>query len=527
MTSEPDVFTVEVVRQALTSIAEEMSLVVMRSARSPLLRDAGDHSSALVAADGGIIAQGRDLPIHLGVMAFSVRETIRRIGVERLAPGDIWYVNLPESGGNHLPDVKAIRPIFHGGELVAFALSLAHYGDIGGATPGSYTPWATDIWQEGFRIPPTRVFAEDRPVDDTLDLILANVRSHDVIRGDLLAQAAATRVADRRLKALLAVHGADTFRAVVARLNDLTENQVRETIRSLPRGVYDGAYALDDRHPDGRHVTIRVRVTIEDDSAVFDFSETDDAVEAPVNGTPYVAAAAVCFFVKAIAAREVFHTDGVFRAVRIVTRPGSLLQPPPTYPVVLGNHETSNRCVDAIMRAMATCVPDRVTAGGCATAAVLIFSGQRADGRWWTFYETHGGGEGAHADRDGLSVTRCLLSNMPNTPAEIVEGEYPILVRTQAIRDGSGGAGRHVGGDGMRRVYEVVGDNVGFTAMLDQCVVAPYGLEGGSDGLPFSLTLVAADGTRKPLETRGYRRLVRGDQVILETCGGGGFGSPA
>ena len=193
-----------------------MSLVVMRAARSPLLREAGDHSSALTFADGGVIAQGRDLPIHLGTMGFTVREFLKVVDKNRLAPGDIWYLNLPEVGGNHLPDVKAVRPVFYQGEILAFAVSLAHWEDIGGATPGSYTAHATDVWQDGFRIPPTRFFANDQPIDETLNLLLANVRTHEVIRGDMFAQAAATRVADRRLQALFETHGVDTFASAVA-----------------------------------------------------------------------------------------------------------------------------------------------------------------------------------------------------------------------------------------------------------------------------------------------------------------------
>lgn len=527
VTKQPDVFTVEVVRQALASIAEEMSLVVMRAARSPLLREAGDHSSALTAADGGVIAQGRDIPIHLGVMGFAAREFLKAVGRERLAPGDVWYLNLPEVGGNHLPDVKAVRPVFHEGELLAFAVSLAHWEDIGGATPGSYTAHATDVWQDGFRIPPTRFFADDEPIEETLGLLLANVRTRDVIRGDMLAQAAATRVADARLQALFETHGPETFKAVVERLDDLTEEQTRAAIRALPDGVYEGEDCMDDVGPDGGHVAIRVRVVIDGDDATFDFSATDDAVEAPVNATPSLAATAAGFFVKAVSRHEIFHADGFFRAVKVVTRPGSVVNPPSSYPVVLGNHETSQRCVDAIMRAMAGCIPDAVTAGGSASAAVLIFSGRWPDGRWWSFYEAHGGGEGGRADRDGWSATRVNLANVMNTPAEMIEAQYPIVVSRQALRRGSGGRGRHRGGDGVVRVYEMLGEDTRFAAMLDRCKVPPYGLFGGESGAPYELRRVSADGTEEAIAGRGHYRLKRGEKIVLSTAGGGGYGEPA
>ena len=526
MSGQPDVFTVEVIRQALASIAEEMSLVVMRAARSPLLREAGDHSSALTSADGGVIAQGRDIPIHLGVMGFAAREFLKVVGKERLSPGDIWYLNLPEVGGNHLPDVKAVRPVFFEGELLAFAVSLAHWEDIGGATPGSYTAHATDVWQDGIRIPPTRFFADDQSIEENLGLLLANVRTHDVIRGDMFAQAAATRVADTRLQSLFAAHGAETFKAAVAKLNELTEEQTRETIRSLPDGVYEGEDWMDDIGPNGDHVAIRVKVTIDGDAATFDFSDTDDAVEAPINATPSLAATAAGFFIKAVSAHEIFHADGFFRAVAVITRPGSIVNPPTTYPVVLGNHETSQRCVDAIMKAMATCLPDMVTAGGSASAAVLIFTGQWSDGRWWSFYEAHGGGEGGRTDRDGASATRVNLGNVMNTPAEMVEAQYPIVISKQALRNGSGGRGRHRGGNGVIRVYEMLGEDTKFAAMLDRCKVPPYGLFGGEDGQPYVLRRVSSDGVESIIEGRGHYRLKKGEKIILETGGGGGYGEP-
>ena len=527
MTNQPDIFTVEVIRQALASIAEEMSLVVMRAARSPLLREAGDHSSALTFADGGVIAEGRDLPIHLGTMGFTVREFLKVIDKSRLSPGDIWYLNLPEVGGNHLPDVKAVRPVFYKGEILAFAVSLAHWEDIGGATPGSYTAHATDVWQDGFRIPPTRFFAGDQPVEENLNLLLANVRTHDVIRGDMFAQAAATRVADARLQDLFEAHGVETFESAVAMLNDLTEEQTREAIRDLPDGVYEGEDRMDDIAPNGEHVAIRVKITIDGEVATFDFSDTDDAIEAPVNATPYLAATAAGFIIKSISKQEIFHTDGFFRAVNVITRPGSLLQPPTSYPVVLGNHETSQRCVDAIMKALVPCIPEALTAGGAASAAVLIFAGQWPDGRLWSFYEAHGGGEGGRTDRDGGSSARINLANVMNTPAEMVEAQYPIVVSKQALRRGSGGRGRHWGGSGVVRVYEMLGEDTKFAAMLDRCKVPPYGLLGGENGQPYVLKRVTCEGEESVIEGRGHYRLKKGEKIILETCGGGGYGEPA
>ena len=479
-----DPFTVEVIRHALTAAAEEMSFVVMRSARSPLLREAGDLSSAITDHKGDLIAQGRDIPIHLGVMSFTVKKFLERVPAERLRPGDVWFLNLPEVGGNHLPDVKAIRPIFLEGRLFAFAVSLAHWGDIGGAWAGSYFAAATETWQEGVRIPPLRLCTADGIDEEKRDFLLANLRGPAEREGDLLAQVAATRAAEGRLTRLCEEHGAATIRAALDRLDDLSEAQMREAIAGLPDGVYDGEDFLDDDGPGGKPAAIRVRVEIAGDRASFDFSGTDDAVAGPLNTTPFVAMAAVYYAIKAVAGPEIQPNGGCYRALEVRTRPGSILDPGIDKPVVGGNHETSQRAVDAIMRAFAHAVPERLTAGGSTTAGLLIFGGTRRDGATGTFYETHGGGEGARTDRDGVPVVRVHLTNTMNTPAEIVEAEYMIRVDEQRLRSGSGGKGRHRGGEGMIRSYTVLGEGLTLTTMFERRVVPPYGLMGVRQGEP-------------------------------------------
>jgi N-methylhydantoinase B len=229
-----DPFTVEVIRHALTSAAEEMSLVVMRSARSPLLREAGDLSSAITDATGELVAQGHDVPIHLGVMSFTVKAFLERVPAARLRAGDVWILNLPEVGGNHLPDVKVIRPIFAEGRLVAFSAQLAHWADIGGAAPGSYYAAARDAWMEGLRIPPTRIFLDDQPEAEKIALILANVRGPGEREGDLMAQVAAARVADSRITEIAARHGVEALVAAMGILHARSEAQMREAIGAFP-----------------------------------------------------------------------------------------------------------------------------------------------------------------------------------------------------------------------------------------------------------------------------------------------------
>jgi N-methylhydantoinase B len=523
----PDPVTLEVVRNGLYAIAEEMSVIVMRSARSPLLKEAGDLSSALTDAEGRLIAQGRDIPIHMGVMGFTVKELLRRIPADRMRDGDVWFLNLPEVGGNHLPDVKAVRPVFFGGRLVAFAVNLAHWADIGGAVPGSYVPSATECYQEGLRISPIRLFSADGPERPAIDLVLANLRGRDEREGDLFAQFAADDVAARRLTELFERYGVETLQACFERLHAESEAQMRAALAALPDGVWEGLDWLDDDGVDDRPVGIRVRIEKRGDEATFDFTGSDAQTRGPVNTTYFIACSAVYYAMKALIAPDVPPNEGCYRPLHVIAPRGTVLNCDPDRPVVGGNHETSQRVVDAIFKAFAPVLPDRVPAGGPTTAGLLIFGARQPDGRWAVFYEVHGGGEGAMASKDGMSGVRVHMSNVMNTPVEVIEGEYPVVVEEQALRPGSGGAGAHRGGLGFRRAYRVVGAEVTLTSMLERRVVPPYGLGGGSDGAPYRITLNPGTPAERAIKGKETLRLAAGDLVVIETCGGGGHGAPA
>jgi N-methylhydantoinase B len=473
-----------------------------------------------------LIAQGRDIPMHMGVMCFTVKEFLKRVPAGRLRPGDVWFLNLPEIGGNHLPDVKAIRPVFAEGALQAFAVSLAHWADIGGAVPGSYVPNATDAWQEGLRLPPVRLFSAEGPEREKLDLVLANVRGADEREGDILAQMAASRAAEQRLQELFARHDTGTVQNAIAKLHARAESQMRAALAQLPRGIHEGEDWLDDDGAGGEPIPIRVRIELDGDRAVFDFSGSGDAARGPVNTTPFIAAASVFYAVKALVGPGIQPNGGCYRPLQVITRPGSVLEPGPERPVVGGNHETSQRVADAIFRALEPAVPELLTAGGPTTSGLLLFSGRRDDGAWTTLYETHGGGEGARCDRDGMPVIRVHMSNVMNTPAEVIEAEYPIRVERHELRRGSGGAGAHRGGDGLHREYRVLCDDMSLTSMFERAVVPPYGLQGGAAGAPFRVQVTTTSGETYALPGKANVRLGRGDKVIVESCGGGGYGPP-
>jgi N-methylhydantoinase B len=522
--NRPDPFTLEVVRHALSGAAEEMSLIVMRSARSPLLREAGDLSSALTDHEGYLIAQGKDIPMHMGVMSFTVREFLKIVPVDQLHEGDVWFLNLPEVGGNHLPDVKAIRPIFADGQLQVFAVSLAHWADVGGAVPGSYVPGARDAWQEGLRISPLRVFHIDGIDREKLNIILSNVRSPKEREGDILAQMAATRAAEQRYILLCKEYGTSVVRQSIVHLHNLAEIQMRDVISSLPDGTYLGEDYMDDDAAGGPPLPIRVKVTIVGSEATFDFSGSGDAARGPINTTPFIAAAAVFYVMRALFAPDIPPNGGCYRPFKVITRPNSILEPGFEKPVVGGNHETSQRIADALFRAFESFASDKLTAGGPTTSGLLLFAGRREDGRWTTLYETHGGGEGARRDRDGVPVLRVHMSNVMNTPAEVIETEYPLEVLFQKLRMGSGGAGRHKGGEGLHRCYRATVDDISLTSMFERAVIPPYGLQGGENGALFKVEIVRADGSRFLLSGKENIRLDRGDVVIVESCGGGGYG---
>jgi N-methylhydantoinase B len=521
-----DPFVVEVIRHGLSAAAEEMSLVMTRSARSPLLREAGDLSSAIMDAEGGLVGQGRDIPIHLGAMAYTVRELLKVCPAAGMREGDAIIYNLGALGGNHLNDVKVARPVFVEGRLVAFALSLAHWPDVGGTWPGSYLAKAVDTFQEAIRIPPLPLASAagvNRPV---LDFILANVRDPVSCEGDVLAQLAATAAAERRIHELCARHGTGVFVSAMARLHDLSEAEMRAAIADLPDGIYEGEDHLDDGGPNGEPSRIHVRIEIRGDEATFDLSGSADRVTTFCNTTPFIARSAVVYAARIMSGRDMQQNAGALRPLTIITRPGSILEPGWKAAVAAGNHETSMRIVDAVFKAMEDIIPERLSAGGPATSGLLAFAEPLPDAGWRMLYEVHGGGEGARHDRDGSPATRVHLTNTSNTPAEVIEANYAIRIERQAIRRGAGGSGLHRGGDGVIRSYRVLAPSMWLTTCVERRRIAPYGLQGGEPGAPYEITL-ERDGASEALPGKANLLLAEGDLVTIEGSGGGGFGRPS
>ncbi|HEV2438818.1 MAG TPA: hydantoinase B/oxoprolinase family protein [bacterium] len=520
-----DPVTLEVVRHAVLSVAEEMRAVLMRSARSPVLKEAGDLSCALTDAQGQLVAQGRDIPIHLGVMAFTVQEFLRRVRPSALHEGDVYFTNDPEVGGNHLPDVKAIAPVFHRGQLVAFAVNLAHWPDVGGARPGSYVATARDRYAEGLCIPPVPLFVRGAPNDAMLEMVLANVRGRDERRGDILAQCAANAVAAARLREIFERFGVEPVHRCLGRMLDESERLMRRAIASLPAGEYAGEDWLDGDGVEDLPVRIAVRVRPAGDDLHVDFDGSAPETRGPLNATRFVTASAVFYAMRALLGPEIPANGGCYRPIHLRIPDGTVLHPGPEAPRVGGNHETSQRVVDAVFRALAPVLPDRVVAGGPGTSGLVMFGGRHEDGRPFVLYEVHGGGEGASRARDGTNAVRVHMSNVMNTPVEVIESEYPLRVECCELRPDSGGRGRHRGGLGLRRSYRVLGEHAELSTMIERSRVRPWGVFGGGDGAPFRVTCERA-GERIPVGAKENRDVRRGDLIVLDSSGGGGYGPP-
>jgi N-methylhydantoinase B len=520
-----DPITLEVVRHAVFSIAEEMRGILMRSARSPVLKEAGDLSCAITDAQGRLVAQGRDIPIHLGVMAFTVQEFLRRVPASQLHEGDVYFTNHPDVGGNHLPDVKAIMPVFHRGRLMAFAINLAHWPDVGGARRGSYVATARDRYAEGLCIPPVRLFVRGEPDEAMLEMVLSNIRGREERRGDILAQYAADAVAAARLREMLQRVGADVVSGCMDRFLDESERLMREEIAKVPPGEYAGEDWLDDDGTGDVPVRIAARVRVAADTMRIDFDGTAPETPGPLNATRFVTASAVFYAVRALLGPEIPANAGCYRPLQLHIPEGSILNPGPEAPRVGGNHETSQRVVDVLLRALAPALPDRIVAGGAGTSGLVMLSGRREDGRPFILYEVHGGGEGAGAGRDGTNAVRVHMSNVMNTPVEVIESEYPLRVERCELRPDSGGRGRYRGGLGLRRSYRVLCDHAELSTMVERVRVPPWGVFGGEDGAPFHVTCVR-QGQRVEIRGKENRDLQQGDLIVLESGGGGGYGPP-
>lgn len=526
-----DPATFEVVKNSLYAAAEEMKVVLAKTAYSPILKVAGDYSCGIFDRAGEMVAQGPDLPIHLGSMPDAVKAVIS--ASENFRPGDVFIHNDPYFGGSHLPDVNVISPAFHGDTLLGFACVRAHWPDVGSASPGSYGA-VTEIFGEGLRLPPIRLYTAGELNRDVDAIIFANVRTPEERRGDLNAQVAANRRGSQRLSDLAAKYGADTLLRIMGEVMDYSDTMMRALLRELPDGegafedFCDGDGILEAGSDTDETFTIRMKATKRGDTLTVDFEGSDPQVAGPMNAPLSVTASGVFTSVKMIVdpTSMIPPNSGCWRSVTVKAPEGSVVNATFPAPVVYANHEMSHRVSDMLFGAMAGFMPDRVMACSQGTSAVLTLGGvDHRNGNRYVSYETIKGGFGARPTKDGINCVASGISNTMNTPIEVLEMSFPVRVEYYEITADSGGAGRYRGGNGARRAWRVLGNDAQASICLERTKSAPFGLAGGKPGAKARIAIETPDGKTRDLNSKGGFAAPGGSRILLEVPGSGGYGA--
>ena len=525
-----DAVTLEIIRNQLEGVAEEMGEVLVTSAYSPNIKERRDCSTALFDSTGRLVAQAEHIPVHLGAMP----EAVAAVLDHDPQPGDVFVLNDPFAGGTHLPDVTMVSPIsLDGGEagaesertddeIVGYAVSRAHHADVGGMTPGSMPAGARDIQQEGLRLPPTRLVAGGEIDADVRELILANVRNARERWADLRAQLAANERGGERLRALLADHGREELLAAFDAVIDYSRERVESELAELPDGTWKASDVLEGDGVTDADVPVEVAVELDGGHVRVDFTGTAGQVAGNLNAPLAVAKSAVYFVVRCVTDPEIPPNQGCYEPIDVHVPEGTLLNPDAPAAVVGGNVETSQRVTDVTFAALADAAPDVVPAGGQGTMNNLTIGGRTNEDSTgeFSYYETIGGGFGARPDKDGMDGVQVGMTNTLNTPIEALEAAYPLAVERYALRPGSGGAGRYRGGLGIERSVKLETDAT-VSLLTERRRTAPHGIAGGEDGATGENRI---GGERVPAKTT--REVEAGTTVTILTPGGGGHGSP-
>ena len=518
-----DPITLEVLRNALEAIAQEMGGVLKRTSFSPNIKERMDASCAIFDAKAQLVAQAEHVPVHLGSMLKAVGPTIAAVG--RLDPGDVVIVNDPFVGGAHLPDITLIAPAHIGDTLVGYVATRAHHSDVGGMEPGSMPGKSSEIYQEGIIIPPVRLYARGELQTDVMRLILANVRTATERRGDLNAQLAAIRIGERRLNELVERYGvcvlAEGFDAIL----DYAERRMRNRIAELPPGSYVAEDRLDDDGSSDEPVVIKLRLDVTRDKLTLDFAGSAPQRRGNINAVAPMTHSAVFFAVKILTDATIPANTGILRPVEIRIPAGSFLNAQLPAAVCAGNTETTQRVADTVLRAFAQLAPNRIPAASQGTMNLIGVGGiDPRNGRSYTYIETIAGGQGGRPAGDGMDGVQCNMTNTMNTPIEALEISYPLRVERYEIRENSGGAGHHRGGHGVIRSLTVIDHEARVSLQSDRRRFPPYGLHGGSDGTTGRNWVRDWDGNVRDLPGKVSLTLHAGETVGVETPGGGGWG---
>ncbi|MBU0964896.1 MAG: hydantoinase B/oxoprolinase family protein [Proteobacteria bacterium] len=517
-----DVIEVEVFNKLFASIAEEMGIILTRSSFSSNIKERRDFSCAIFDARGDLVAQAAHIPVHLGAMPKTLQHVLDS---HCFNPGDVVIVNDPFHGGSHLPDITLVEAVFAvSGKPLFYAVNRAHHADVGGKNPGSMG-FVTDIADEGVLIPPTLLACRGKINEDFLAGFLAKVRNPEERQGDLRAQLAALKRGRTRLLELHAKYGTQHIDTIIGQLQGYAERLMRATIAGLPDGTYGFCDFLDNDGITKKKLPIRVELTIDHDEVVADFSSSADQVGSPLNTVESVVTSATLYVFQCLMGEGFPINQGSYRPIRIITRPGSLLNAQPPAPVAAGNVETSQRIVDTLFGALAQASREKIPAASCGSMNNIAIGGMdHRTGRQYTYYETIGGGMGARPNSPGISAIHTHMTNTMNTPVEALEHSFPLQIEKYAIRYGSGGEGKEQGGDGIIRTYRFL--STGQVSLLtERREIPPYGLQGGSPGRKGENLLIHQNRIKK-IAGKTNLAAQAGDRLIIKTPGGGGWGSP-
>jgi len=523
---EVDPILLEVLRNRLDAIADEMELTLLKSAASPIVKEGLDASAALFNVQGETIAQAAAIPIHLGALQFAAKRLVSAFPPATMQDGDAFLLNDPYDGGTHLPDITLAVPVLTEGRAVALACTMCHHQDVGGRTPGSVPTDATELFQEGIIIPPTQLFRAGTLDENLLGLLRRNVRLPDTFTGDLMAQVAAGRLGGTRLGELFARHGTAVVLAYIDELLTRAETLTRREIEAIPDGTYTFADWLDNDGVDDRPVKIQVAVKVQGSAMTFDFTGTSAQVRGPFNSVPASTLSAVYYAIRAVSDPTIPNNGGCFRAVDAVLPEGSLVNPRPPAPVSCRT-ATIKRIADTILGALVKALPHRMPAANSGTLLVMAFGGtDPATGQPFVASELAAGGMGARPTKDGIDAIETDVSNCMNIPVESVEMSFPLRIRRSRLSADSAGAGQFRGGLGLEKVFEATTTEVTVSHRGERFASSPWGLYGGQPAPRARAFVIRADGRREDVPSKKMLTLHPGDQLWEYIAGGAGYGDP-
>ncbi|GAB7550419.1 hydantoinase B/oxoprolinase family protein [Cupriavidus sp. SK-3] len=519
-----DPIALEVLRHKLDGIANEMETTLLRSSFSPIVKEGLDASASIFTLSGETLAQACAVPIHLATLIPVVQAMLKIFPVEAMQDGDIYLMNDPYLGGTHLPDIAVVAPVFGDeGNPIAIVATMTHHQDVGGMSPGSIPTNATEIFQEGLRLPPLRLYRAGVLNQDLVDIVRLNVRMPDMLMGDLHAQVAACSIGAQRLAAAQASLGPVTLQQAFMALLDHSERMTADALRMLPQGTYRATGWLDN---DGVNLDVRVKievaVTVGDGVFHVDFTGTSKQVDGPFNCVASGSQAASYFAIRALTSPDIPTNGGCFRNVTLTLPPRSIVNPDPPAPVC-SRTATIKRITNTILSAFNAVLPDRVGADSAATLLAVAFGGEDADGERFVVGELIAGGSGASQFGPGASCIETDATNCMNYPVEALELAAPIRVNRVELRTNSGGAGLHRGGMGLRKEFEILGDRVTTTYRGEGHFHQAAGAFGGEAGA-VAEGYILRGGDREDIKSKTVITLRKGDRLVIETPGGGGWG---